>query len=194
MRREELSGRLAFGAPTDYAPTLLQKLLPIFSREFPKVTPNIVLEPSRVLRNRIQSGTMDMAIVAREAGTEEGFHLWSEEITWYGKASDDQGTVKVGLLSTNCILRDRALEILRATQQPHRVVLEAASVASLYDAVEAGFCQAFLPTSVANSTLRSAELNSSGPVMLDFALIVGGRFETKDAKDLTHRFKRVLDT
>ena len=46
LRENELSGQLNFGAPTDYAPALLQKLLPIFQREFPKVSPNILLEPS----------------------------------------------------------------------------------------------------------------------------------------------------
>lgn len=193
MRREELSGRLTFGAPTDYAPTLLQKLLPTFSREFPKVTPNITLEPSRVLRNRIQSGTIDMAIVAREPGTDEGFHLWSEEIAWYGDAADAHGTVKAGLLSTNCILRDYALEMLKAAQQAHAIVLEAASVASLLDGVDAGFCQAFLPDSVAGNALRSEKLNGLESLMLDFVLIVGSRFESNNANDLTHRFKRALE-
>ena len=190
MREEELSGRLVFGAPTDYAPTLLQKLLPIFSREFPKVTPHIMLEPSRVLRNRIQSGTLDMAIVGREAGTKEGKRLWSEEIAWYGNATNDHGVLKIGLLSVNCILRDHALETLKVRKLPYEIVLEAASVTSLYDGVKSGFCQAFLPTSVVENTQRSTVLGALEPMTLDFALIVGRGFEANDINDLAYRFKK----
>ena len=190
MHEEELSGRLVFGAPTDYAPTLLQKLLPIFSREFPKVTPHIMLEPSRVLRNRIQSGTLDMAIVGREAGTKEGKRLWSEEIAWYGNAMNDDGVLKIGLLSVNCILRDHALETLKVRKLPYEIVLEAASVTSLYDGVKSGFCQAFLPTSVVENTQRSTVLGAREPMTLDFALIVGRGFEANDINDLAYRFKK----
>ncbi len=109
LRENELSGQLKFGAPTDYAPTLLQKLLPIFQREFPGLSPNIVLEPSRSLRPKVTAGTLDMAIVAREPGTEEGRELWVEEIAWFGSAVDAHGTPRVGVLTTDCVLRDRAL-------------------------------------------------------------------------------------
>ncbi|MEH6631624.1 MAG: LysR family transcriptional regulator [Halopseudomonas aestusnigri] len=193
MRHEELSGRLSFGAPTDYAPTLLKKIMPIFVMEFPKVDPKIILEPSRNLRRRVQSGALDMAIVAREPNTDEGHHLWTEEVAWYGNKTDDSGALVVGLLGVDCILRDRALGMLKAAPSPHVLALESASVASLFEGVEAGFCQAFLPVSVAENELRSFVLNNQEAMKLEFALIFGKRFEKFDTSDLTTRIKRALE-
>jgi DNA-binding transcriptional LysR family regulator len=192
LRQGELFGTLSFGAPTDYAPTLLQKLLPIFSREFPQVSPTIILEPSRSLRARVQSGALDMAIVAQEPGTDEGIHLWSEEIAWFGGASTEDGKAKVGVLTTNCILRDRALEDLKTVSCGHRLVLEAAMVASLRDAVEEGFCQAYLPVSVAGRLSRSKEVRQSHSMMLNFVLISGAGFDGSKTQSVASKFRRAL--
>lgn len=192
LRQGELFGKLSFGTPTDYAPTLLQKLLPIFNREFPKITPNIILEPSRSLRARIQSGALDMAIVAQEPGTDEGVHLWSEEIAWFGGARTQDGKAKVGVLTTNCILRDRALEDLKTVPRDYKLVLEAATVASLRDGVEEGFCQAFLPVSVAGRLARSKEIKQSHSLMLNFVLIAGVGSDDSKTQSVASKFRRTL--
>ncbi|QLC73956.1 LysR family transcriptional regulator [Pseudomonas sp. LPB0260] len=192
LRQGELFGKLSFGTPTDYAPTLLQKLLPIFGREFPKLTPTIILEPSRSLRARIQSGALDMAIVAQEPGTDEGAHLWSEEIAWFGSARTQDGKAKVGVLTTNCILRDRALEDLKTVPREHKLVLEAATVASLRDGVEEGFCQAFLPVSMAGRLVRSKEIRPSHSLMLNFVLIAGVGADGSKTHSVASKFRRAL--
>jgi DNA-binding transcriptional LysR family regulator len=192
LREGELFGQLRFGTPADYAPTLLQKLLPIFSREFPQVSPTIVLEPSRALRARVQSGALDMAIVAQELGTDEGIHLWSEELAWFGGAATENGKAKVGVLTTNCILRDRALEDLKTTPRGSKLVLEAVTVASLRDAVEEGFCQAFLPVSVAGRLARSKEFRQSHSMMLNFVLIAGAGTDDSKIQSVASKFRRAL--
>lgn len=192
LRENELAGQLNFGAPTDYAPTLLQKLLPIFQREFPKVSPNIVLDRSRALRPRIKAGTLDMAIVAIEPDTEEGHTLWAEEIAWFGSASDPDGVPRVGVLTTDCVLRDRALGNLKDLRINHNLVLEAGTVAALRDAVEAGFCQAFLPISITEGLERSPVLSAQTPLNLGFGLIAGPRFDGDTINGVATKFRRVL--
>ncbi len=192
LRQDDLSGPLKFGAPTDYAPTLLRKLLPIFQREFPRVSPNIVLDPSRTLRPRVASGVLDMAIVAREPGTEEGHDLWTEEITWFGSAANTDGTPRVGVLSTNCVLRDRALHDLNEDVPAHDLVLEAATVASLRDAVEAGFCRALLPVSIAGEFQRAPSSEAHTSLQLTFSLIAGPRFDATTAEQMALKFRKAL--
>lgn len=192
LRENELAGQLSFGAPTDYAPTLLQKLLPIFQREFPKVFPNIVLDRSRALRPRVKAGTLDMAIVAIEQDTEEGHSLWAEEIAWFGSATDCDGTPRVGVLTTDCILRDQALKTLKGLRTNHNLVLEAGTVAALRDAVEAGFCQAFLPISLTEGLERSHALSTQSPFNLGFGLISGQRFDGDTVPSVASKFRRAL--
>jgi DNA-binding transcriptional LysR family regulator len=176
LREYELSGQLNFGAPTDYAPTLLQKLLPLFQREFPQLSPSIVLEPSRLLRPRVSSGNLDMAIVAQEVGKSEGYALWTEEIAWFGTSKEEDGTPRVGVLGTDCILRDQALAGLAASGGANTLVLESAAVASLKDAVEAGFCQAFLPVSISDGLKRSTSIKV-GTLNLTFSLVTSPHFD-----------------
>ncbi|MGR3289975.1 MAG: LysR family transcriptional regulator [Paracoccaceae bacterium] len=192
LRENELAGQLNFGAPTDYAPTLLRKLLPIFQREFPKVSPKIVLERSRSLRPRVKAGTLDLAIVAIEPDTEEGNALWTEEIAWFGHSTDPDGTARIGVLTTDCILRDHALRNLNDMQTNHNLVLEAGTVASLRDAVEAGFCQAFLPVSITDGLERSPAVPGQTSLNLTFGLIAGVRFDDDAENGVARKFRRVL--
>jgi DNA-binding transcriptional LysR family regulator len=192
LRENELAGQLNFGAPTDYAPTLLKKLLPIFQREFPKVSPKIVLERSRSLRPRVKAGTLDLAIVAIEPDTEEGNALWTEEISWFGRSTDPDGTARIGVLTTDCILRDHALRNLNDMQTNHNLVLEAGTVASLRDAVEAGFCQAFLPVSITDGLERSPAVPGQTSLNLTFGLIAGVRFDDDAENGVARKFRRVL--
>lgn len=192
LRENELAGQLNFGAPTDYAPTLLRKLLPIFQREFPKVSPKIVLERSRSLRPRVKAGTLDLAIVAIEPDTEEGNALWTEEIAWFGRSTDPDGTARIGVLTTDCILRDHALRNLNDMQTNHNLVLEAGTVASLRDAVEAGFCQAFLPVSITDGLERSPAVPGQTSLNLTFGLIAGVRFDDDAENGVARKFRRVL--
>lgn len=192
LRENELSGHLSFGAPSDYTPTLLKKLLPIFQSEFPSITPTIFLEPSRSLRPRVNAGTLDVAIVAREPDEDKGSALWAEEVAWYGASQSTDGAHRVGTLAANCVLRDRALEDLSTVPNSHKHVLEAATVAALRDAVEAGFCQALLPASVADGLRRSPLTKSNPPFDLTFDLIAGPRFDKDEAERIARKFRRVL--
>jgi len=42
MHETEWSGPITIGAPSDYAPTLLQKLLPMLRIEFPRLEPKAI--------------------------------------------------------------------------------------------------------------------------------------------------------
>lgn len=194
FREQEPTGRLNFGAPADYAPTLLKELLPIFHRELPKVSPHIILEPSRLLRHRIKTGALDSAIVAREIGTSEGIHLWTEEIAWFGRPNPQSTPPRVGVLLADCVLRDNALNQLKSLSTGYDLVLEAVTVAALRDAVEAGFCQAFLPMSVAEGLPTSNQVFGVEPLQLSFCLVAGPHFDTDLAERIAKKFRRLSDS
>lgn len=194
IRDSELKGKLNFGAPADYTPTILKKLIPAFQREFAGVSPSIVLEPSRILRPRVQSGSLDIAIVAKEPEQEEGFPLWTEEIAWFGNAANQNDEPRIGLLSTNCVLRDRSLNDLKKLAVGSSVNLEAVTVSALRDAVAAGFCCAFLPVSMASDLERSDSMVGVSPMFLTFALISSAAFDQQKAGLIANKFKRIVES
>lgn len=190
FRQHELAGQIRFGAPTDYAPTLLQKLLPIFKREFPRVSPILSLEPSRSLRAKIHAGSLDLAIVAREPEIEEGHALWTEQVAWF-RGSGVLELDRAGLLTTDCVLRDIALQDLKSAATRYEVVLEAATVASLRDAVEAGFCHAILPLSLAEQ-LAQVQIARTGGFNLTLCLISSRAFDSEAAARVAQSFAVAL--
>ena len=192
LREKEITGPLRFGAPTDYAPTLLQKLLPVFQKEFPQISPVITLEPSRSLRPKINAGALDLAIVGREAETAEGEALWTEEIAWFGSSKEASEIQRVAVLSTDCILKDRAIRDIQNYKGSCRLVLETATVASLYEAVDAGFCQALLPVSMSNGLRRSPLNENRSSFLLTFCLISGTRFDRQAANQIGNKFRDVV--
>ncbi|MEX0305451.1 MAG: hypothetical protein AB3N24_23775 [Leisingera sp.] len=81
---------------------------------------------------------------------------------------------------------------LRDGRHAHDLVLEAATVASLRDAVEAGFCQAFLPTSMAEGFSRAQSSEPCSTLQLTFCLITGPRFDDGIAAQVARKFRKVM--
>ncbi len=205
LRREELSGIFTFGAPADYAHTFLHKLLPVLRIEYPKIEPRITLEPSRVLRNKVKTGELDVAIVAREPASDEGVLLWREELAWFQPERisaqqaltdiDQKEPLQVAILSTDCVLRDAAFSSLAAAGQKYQTVLEASSVEALKDAVDSGFCAALLPVSMAGNwkegrpvTLRHVDDLPT----LEFAVICAAGPDNDRMSGLQNRLAKAL--
>lgn len=189
FRHDEMSGPILFGSPTDYAPQLLSKLLPVFQTEFPMVSARLHLEDSRSLRGRIRSGYLDLAIVAREPDSDEGIALWSEKVGWYRARGSGTDPVRVGLLTTDCVLRDIASRDIAAHFGAVEPVLNSSTVAALCDSVSAGFCQALLPVSMAEG------LTSVVPDLsydLSFALIAKSGFDGDLVRRAAERLRVAL--
>ncbi|MTI09436.1 LysR family transcriptional regulator [Curvivirga aplysinae] len=193
MAEADIEGQLRFGSPADYTPTILQKLIPIFQREFPNVSPSIILEPSRALRARVEAGDLDLAIVASEPHRETGHLLWSEEVAWYGNAVTPEGNPRYGILATNCVLRERSTREIELLGGEHMIALEAATVDSLREAVEAGFCQSFLPSSSSHGLDRSETMVDFKPMNLQFSLIFGSTFDKDNADRISSRLHQALN-
>ena len=70
--------------------------------------------------------------------------------------------------------------------------MESATVASLRDAVEARFCQALLPTSVAIGLEPSPRAAGKSLTTLTFTLITGPRFDPDTAARIARKFRQTL--
>lgn len=135
-----------------------------------------MLEPSRSPRPRDTAGTLDKAIVTREPGTEDGRELRVEAIALFGAAMDEDGTLRVGVLTTDSVVKVRVLRNLKNESGTDNLVLQAATDASLREAVDAGFLLGFLPISMANGFCRAPLSNTSPPLWTTYGLNSGPRF------------------
>lgn len=191
LRRREMSGVVTFGAPADYGPALIQKLLPVLASEFPLIEPKVVLEPSRLLRGRVKAGDIDVAIVACEVDKDSNDVLWAESVSWFGQSVANPPSQKIAMLSTDCVLRDMTLAALTSSQIEYQTVFESTSVNTLADAVCAGLGSALLPISLVlekPELSRLARNDLTSAQIMQFEILTSSTIES----DSTERLKRRL--
>lgn len=176
---EPLRGQVHFGIPTDYAQTFLQQFLPRIRDAFPELVPRVTCGRSRRLREMVNTGELDVAIVTSEPQFEPEQRLWSEALCWYASSSlsvTGEDTLPVALLESDCALRDMAATDLKQASLNYEPVLTSTDVDNLYAAVESGMAMALLPeSSVISPKVRPVRLNQlPGQRQLTMNIITAG--------------------
>src|SRR5215210_7240139 len=64
----DLTGRVRLGLPDDYADRYLPEILGQFSRSNPRAEVTVVCEPTPMLRERLEAGDLDLAIITHVDG------------------------------------------------------------------------------------------------------------------------------
>ena len=82
LRRAELAGRVRLGVPDDYADRYLPEILARFSRSNPKVEVTVVCEPTPMLRDRVQPGDLDLAIITHVERRGPAEIIRKERLLW----------------------------------------------------------------------------------------------------------------
>lgn len=154
LTAKPLSGPMHFGIPTDYAQTFLDQFLPRMRDTFPELAPRITCGRSRKLRELVNTGDLDLAIVTGEPQFPGEKSLWSERLSWYapiGVQMDDHRSLPVAILDADCALRDMALDDLKQSGLHYDPVVTSPDMGNLYAAVESGLAAALLPESSVSS-------------------------------------------
>ena len=74
--------RIRFACPDDYAQLILPKLVPLLHQRFPNLALEIACLPSNQIRNKLDEGAIDLAIVTRSSTSEEGFLVYQDDGIW----------------------------------------------------------------------------------------------------------------
>ncbi|WP_036228682.1 LysR family transcriptional regulator [Marinobacterium jannaschii] len=156
LTEEQLSGKLRFGIPTDYAQDFLNHFMPMLSQELPRLDARVSCDRSRNLRPMVTRGELDIAIVAGEEDSIDEELLWSERLIWAAPRCvrlEDAEKLPIALHEDNCIVRDLCLEGLKRSGRPYQQVFGSTMLDNVASAVHAGFAISLLPESVINPQL-----------------------------------------
>lgn len=179
LSKEPLRGPVHFGIPTDYAQTFLNHFLPRMRDSFPELIPRITCGRSRKLRELVNTGDLDLAIVTGEDQFPNEKSLWSERLCWYAPAGtplEQNNALPVALLDSDCALRDIAQFELKQSGLAYQPVVTSPDLPNLYAAVETGLAVALLPeSSIASERVRPLRMDGlPDPRLLTMNLIDGG--------------------
>lgn len=112
--REDTTRPIRIGCPDDYAESLLPALLETFRNQLKSsVTFDVLCASSTRLRQRLDSGELDLAVVTRAPDSDEGWLLKHDKGVWIGGSDKrllERRPLPVALFDKNCKFHTTALD------------------------------------------------------------------------------------
>jgi len=146
LTETRLQGRVRLGAAQEVADGGLADLLGHFSRLHPGVTLEIRVDANLKLRDELQCGKLDLAVLFQEPGEVPDGEYGCEVIqrlqrVWTASPQlriADDGPLPLVLFNGPCIFRNSVLNALDRVGRPWRIVLSTPSLAGIRAALRAG--------------------------------------------------------
>ncbi|UVM47210.1 MULTISPECIES: LysR family transcriptional regulator [Pseudomonas] len=138
-----LAGRITLGVPDEYAEHVIRDILPTFAAAWPNVVLELKTAPSYALRDLVQRGKLQAAVVAQPKGqvSAGGQVLVSTTPVWVGPVHTTVASMEplpLAVHAAQCPYRQAMMEALRQSGRRTRVVLESPSNQAVKACVEAG--------------------------------------------------------
>lgn len=155
LSRPEEAGTVRLGVPDDYAAFLLPSVLARFAEDYPRVTVELVCEPSRLLTAAVEEDRVDLAIVTRLPS--QPFEvLRREPFVWVGAPNHVAWSfdpLPVALFEPGCAARANVIDALSAAGRLYRNTYSSSSLLGLCAVVQAGLAVAGMAASSVPPTL-----------------------------------------
>lgn len=141
-----VSGRIRFGIPSEFAITLLPKIVSRFAKAYPDVTLEVTCDLSRNLVSEGQRHRYDLILAlhddvsAAQLKTIENF-VRTDQLVWVtsaGSRAHLQDTLPLVAAPAGCIYRQRALGCLGEARRSCRIVYTIPDLTGIQAAIEEG--------------------------------------------------------
>ncbi len=165
IHAEGVSGRIRFGASQDFTEHTLSPVLGRFARTHPNINLDVIVAPSKHLREAVGSGELDLALNLQPKGTRQKDRkaatvIAHEEQIWLAGADAPAELIEpipLVVSDTPCGFRDSAINSLDAQGIGWRIAYSSPSLSGVLVAVKAGL----------GLTVRTPRSLSQGLVILD---------------------------
>jgi DNA-binding transcriptional LysR family regulator len=145
MRAPAFVGEVRLGVPYDIIASIVPPILRGFAKAQPRVRVSLVCEDSRVVREALRSGGVDLALTTETECGRHGETLRTDRLVWVGAAGGDahlKDPVPVSLGAPTSAFRPVAVEALGKARRDWRTVCEVSRLEPVYAVLEAGLAVA----------------------------------------------------
>ena len=157
FKQPALTGRVSLGIPSEFATTLLPKILGMFTQSHPSVNLEIKCALSKeLLSQKRNEYDLILALHEKTFSKAESF-LREEELVWVGDPNHDalaKQPLNLALAPEPCIYRARALERLEATGQSSKITYTNNDLAGIQTAIQEGLGVTILAKSTLPQSLK----------------------------------------
>jgi DNA-binding transcriptional LysR family regulator len=137
------------GIPEDFAVNRLTKILSQFARSGPGLRLDVRCDLSVVLREDLERGELDVALLKRDRGGTDAVMVWPERLRWVTsrRAPIDarREPVPLAVFPQGCLYRNRAIHAFEAAGRTWHIAYTSPNFASVQAAVAAGLGVSILP-------------------------------------------------
>lgn len=137
-----LAGRVVFGIPDEYAAHVICDILPAFTSTWPNVVLEVKTAPSFELREQVEQGKLDLALVVQPmSGRTSALLITVTTPVWVGStifAAQEGEPLPLALYAEPCPYRAAMTDTLGRAGRRWRIVLDSASSQAIKACVESG--------------------------------------------------------
>lgn len=137
VKRYENKRPLRLGCPEDYNDNILPKVIRVLQQAEPTCSIQVFSEPSISLREKLDEGKLDAAIVTRAPDSEEGYWLANDKGVWIAHPNFDINSTQplpLALFQTDCKYHAAAVDGL-TKRGTHYQLLACCNTASAQRAI-----------------------------------------------------------
>ncbi|MGF6108921.1 LysR family transcriptional regulator [Pseudomonas frederiksbergensis] len=154
-----LAGRITLGVPDEYAVHVIRDILPTFAAAWPNVVLELKTAPSYALREQVQRGKLQAAVIAQPKGqlNDDAQVLVSTKPVWVGPATAMLALVDplpLAVHAAQCPYRQAMMESLKQCGRRSRVVLESPSNQAVKACVEAGLAISLIDRAMVTANMQ----------------------------------------
>jgi DNA-binding transcriptional LysR family regulator len=145
MRTPSFEGELRLGVPYDIIASVVPPILRRFAKAQPRVRVSLVCEDSKVVREQLRSGGVDLALTTETECGRHGETLRTDRLVWVGVPGGDahlRDPLPVSLGAPTCVFRPVAIEALGKARRDWRAVCEVSRLEPVHAAIEAALAVA----------------------------------------------------
>jgi DNA-binding transcriptional LysR family regulator len=145
MRTPPFEGEVRLGVPYDIIGSFVPPVLRRFAKAQPRVRVSLVCEDSKVVREQLRSGSVDLALTTETECGRHGETLRTDRLVWVGVPGGDahlRDPLPVSLGAPTCVFRPVAIEALGRARRDWRAVCEVSRLEPVHAAIEAGLAVA----------------------------------------------------
>ncbi len=189
----EITGSVKLGLPSEFATTLMPRIIGKFTRQYPDVTLEVGSELSVDLRKKFKQHTYDLVLalhqnVNREA---EGF-IKKEKLVWVAnrRKPEFEGAVPLIVAPAGCIYRKRAMSALKVAKVKNKIVYTIPDLHGIESAIGEGLGITVLATSTVPDSLVKVRNSALLPELGDIGISL--LMQSNAASAATHRLASYL--
>ncbi|HAI31219.1 MULTISPECIES: LysR substrate-binding domain-containing protein [unclassified Thalassospira] len=152
----EFSGTVRLGVPNDTGVVVIPEILKRFAQTHPHVDIDVNLGPTRTLRERVETGDLDIAVFSYNAELDHQPPIHAEPLVWLGArhgSAIDKRPLPVSMAEPGCYWRTVALKALDDAGVDYRIAYTSEFCQAQIAAVRADLAIAAVPISVISDDL-----------------------------------------